>query len=387
MNAYDGMSPEEIALACGIDDVPIGDEPPKGKTKVTTDRFRWIDRRNDPGITLNGLWIIKSLIPANALAVIFGQPGSGKSFLSLDIAMHIAFSMPWRGLLQKNPGSVSYISSEAGGGGTNRIHSWLIHHDRKWPAGFRQSPVMLDLRSTDDDARLLIADIRKNQPDCRVLVIDTLSRNLAGGNENSPEDMGAFVRMVSLIKEAIGCTVIVVHHSGKDEARGSRGHSCLLGALDLEIEVKRERQPGAIGQMTVTKMRDGVDGAVFNFQLEGVLLGKDEDGHDVWGAVAVDAETPEKTSSKLKANGQARIALKALEEAIADHGQSPPPSTLLDRTKRVVREDLWRQACERVQITETDKPDSKAKAFKRAAVKLQEEGFIGKFEEWIWINQ
>ena len=74
-----------------------------------------------------------------------------------------------------------------------------------------------------------------------LVVIDTLARALAGGNENAPEDMGALIGNAKRIQEATGAAVLFVHHSGKDTSRGSRGHSSLKGAADLEIEVTRTR--------------------------------------------------------------------------------------------------------------------------------------------------
>src|SRR5204862_79157 len=57
-----------------------------------------------------------------------------------------------------------------------------------------------------------------------LIVIDTLSRVMAGGNENQPDAMGAFVRNIDRLRAATGAAVLIVHHSRKDASRGARRH-------------------------------------------------------------------------------------------------------------------------------------------------------------------
>jgi hypothetical protein len=65
--------------------------------------------------------------------------------------------------------------------------------------------------------------------------------------------------------------LMVIHHSGKDRAKGARGHSLLRAATDTEIEVER-------GRVTVTKQRD-MDGEFKQaFRLRAVNIGTDRDG-------------------------------------------------------------------------------------------------------------
>jgi hypothetical protein len=59
------------------------------------------------------------------------------------------------------------------------------------------------------------------------LILDTLSRALAGGDENSSVDMGRLIARCDAVREMLGCTLEYVHHSGKDKSRGARGWSGL----------------------------------------------------------------------------------------------------------------------------------------------------------------
>ena len=62
--------------------------------------------------TLSGSWRIKGLLPRTGLACIFGASGSGKTFLALDIACHIATGMSW-GERKTAQGVVIYIAAES----------------------------------------------------------------------------------------------------------------------------------------------------------------------------------------------------------------------------------------------------------------------------------
>ena len=52
--------------------------------------------------------------------------------------------------------------------------------------------------------------------------------------------MGIFINNINILRQYYGCTVLVVHHNGKDSSRGMRGSSALRGAIDSEFEIKRK---------------------------------------------------------------------------------------------------------------------------------------------------
>jgi hypothetical protein len=74
--------------------------------------------------------------------------------------------------------------------------------------------------------------------------------------ENSNEDMMAFIEGVKKIRgnnnERL---VIIIHHTGKDITRGSRGHSSFYAALDIEITVTHAESSNLTTQ-TLTKSKD-----------------------------------------------------------------------------------------------------------------------------------
>lgn len=299
------------------------EEPPDQQKYSNGKDFEWLTAENVNGPILNGNWLVKGMIPRQGLGVFYGRPGCGKSIIAADISLHIAEGLPWRGI-KTIKGGATYIASEAGRMGINRIFAWYRYHGRKWSSSFRMSPIALDLRSTDEDVHAMASDIAVNQPNCVFIVIDTLARNIAGGNENSSEDMGAFVANIALLSELTGAFVLIIHHGGKDESKGARGHSSLTGAVDFSCEIKRD--PDKPGRLHVTKLRDGQDGAKYDFNIHAVDLGADEDGDRVTAPVAIDFATADaKATRARKPQGinQERV-FKDFDIFVRDHGVATP---------------------------------------------------------------
>ena len=110
-----------------------------------------------------------------------------------------------------------------------------------------------------------------------LIVLDTLSRLLKGGDENSPVDMGTFVANVDEIRHETKAHIAIVHH-GNQASNGSkpRGHSSLTGADDALIEVMRQEDGTRTAR--VIDAKDDADGYGFTFKLGVVGLGEDDDG-------------------------------------------------------------------------------------------------------------
>lgn len=225
-------------------------------------------------------YIVKSVLDQGAMSVVYGASNSGKTFFALDLAFHIATGAEWRGL-RVSGGSVLYLAAEGGNGIANRIVGLRASTGCcDVPLALRRAGLDL-LRPDADTARViaLAAEVEQRAP-LKLIVIDTLSRVLAGGDENGPVDMTAFIKNVDRIREATSTHVMVVHHTGKDAARGARGHSSLRAATDTEIEVSEDEDTGE-RTAKATKQREYSGGEEWRFTLEPMELGKDQDGDPV----------------------------------------------------------------------------------------------------------
>ena len=225
-------------------------------------------------------WIIKGLLPDAELVVLYGESGSGKTFMALDMAGAVARGVEWRGRRVKQ-GRVVYVAAEGAGGFRNRLEAYL-HHNHIETAGVGVIAAAPNLLVANDIKDLIAAIGRAD-----LVIVDTLAQTMPGGNENAGEDMGKALAHCKAIKRHTGAMVILVHHSGKDASRGARGWSGLRAAADAEFEVVRD---GDRRGLRVTKLKDGDDYGEHGFELQQVELGVDEDGDKVTSCVVVETE-------------------------------------------------------------------------------------------------
>jgi hypothetical protein len=359
-------------------------QPGKGGNRHAEKRFQsilWADL----GSLAKREYLIKQLFDGAGFTVVYGESGCGKTFFALHIGLHIALDRPFFDRKVRQ-GGVLYLAAEGGLGIEERLKAFENHHGVD-PHGvpFAVLPVVADLCTLDADVAAVIAEIeRRSDPTpVRLIVIDTLSRVMAGHNENSPEDMTAFVANCDRIRAETGAHVLVVHHTGKDTARGARGHSALRAATDTEIEIARDGVSGVM-TATVTKQRDQRGGDLFSFKIEPVEIGMDEDEERITSCVVVPLDEPA-GARRPKATGQAKIALDLLVNALADNGFLPPASNHIPANTNVVPLTLWRRYCDEGLVSDRDSNrDTQKRAFNRASKSLQAGGFIGVWGNYVW---
>lgn len=270
-------------------------------------------------------WLIKDLIPAGGFSALYGKPGSYKSFVALYLAAAIATGSEAFGR-ETTQGDVIYIAGEGGAGLKKRRDALMRKYDLAPGTRVHFLRAQLNLRSTEDDAAALVLAIRALNLNPALVIIDTLARAFAGGNENASEDMGAFITVTGKLQEALGHpTILVVHHSGKDEARGMRGHSALLGAVDTELEVVKlteDDAPERAGKVTVTKQKDGEDGFSLTYCLEFVQTGAVDPTE---GSLVVVPGDPPKAPAKDGKGWPDRETCRRIQHAIDDAWRSGRP--------------------------------------------------------------
>ncbi len=217
-------------------------------------------------------WIIHGVLPQADLAMILGAPSSGKSFFGLDMAMCISLSHEWRGLATVG-GPVIWIAAEAVGSVRNRGLAYAqFNHVEIEGVNLHIIGDTPNLSSVED-VKAIMAIVHKIQP--IMVVIDTLSSASGGSNENSGQDMGIILAACRSIHRVGKCLILLIHHTGKDVTRGSRGWSGLKGAMQTEIEITHTPTGERIGK--IIKQRDGEQDMEFPFRLTNVIL-RDHDG-------------------------------------------------------------------------------------------------------------
>lgn len=235
-------------------------------------------------------YAIKGYLPANSLCSIYGPSGSYKSFLAVSWACHIATGKPWAGKRVVN-GAVMYVVGEGGVGVPRRVKAWEMayNNDRPINSLYLVNRPVFPVRESEVKEVLIAA--KQIQAECgqkvELIVFDTLARCFGGSDENDARDMGAFIEGCDVIKRETGATVLVVHHSGKDEAKGARGSSAFRAALDAEFNIKREGDAKAL-VLTCTKMKDSEEPERHAYDLRTAELFHDEDGELVTSLAVLD---------------------------------------------------------------------------------------------------
>ncbi len=322
-----------------------------------------------PILTSNAL--VKGWLDKNCLSIIYGPSNAGKTFVALDIAMHIAAGKPWRGC-RVDGGAVLYIAAEGGIGVQNRLAAFKLDKPDMANALFTLLPVGVDLHGHGD--ALAVCEIMPDV-DPALVVIDTLARSMGGGDENTAKDASMFIKNCDLIREATEAHVMIIHHTGKDEDRGGRGSSAFKAAVDGEIQATSK------GEIICHKQRDQERGAPLHFKLRPVELGRNEFGEVVTSAVVDESEPPKQKRKPL--SGKNEIAMQALDDALRDHGDKKS-GNFYPSNRKVVHIDHWRKACGDHGITEGTTEAAARMAFKRAKDKLMDLDEVREWGDHVW---
>ena len=328
------------------------------------------DFRVDP----NETYIVKHMIAPGNVCVLLGHPGAGKSTLAPYLAYAVAQGRPVFGMRTKT-GRTLYIAAEDVRGVEKRIGA----------LGRRYG-------DTDDCAVIGCGNLREPAAQAEVfatvaefkpalIVLDTLAAAFAGLDENASQDMGAVVAFGRTLA-ASGAAVMFVHHPAKNGDGTPRGHGVLNGTLELTITLAPDdvHDPDTIIRGKLPKNKNGTTARDLAFRKEVIELGRDADGEPITTTLPVEVDAD--TAKAAKPVKQSAAEVKALA---ALHGLLDGPDTTDHAGHRAVSEQVWREACDARAITASDKPNSRAKAWRRAAGDLCATGLIGRGGGFVWV--
>lgn len=266
---------------------------------------------------------VEDLLCERQFSVVYGASNCGKTFFMLDLAMHVALGMEWRGKAVKQ-GGVIYAALEGGHGTKNRICAFKEHYKvtTSIPLAVIPSSINFLDDKQDGDIETLVNSIKAAQEKLGgviMIVIDTLARAISGGDENSSVDMGRMVATADYIRALTGAHIVFVHHSGKDDLKGARGHSSLRAAVDTEIEISRP-DTNSPSTIKVVKQREMEMVEDMAFSLNRVVLGVNGRGKDVTSCIVTPCDIVEYVKQPVL-NAVQTFLFEALIEAMIRDGK------------------------------------------------------------------
>lgn len=271
---YDTLPPREGGITAGTlikkaRDAGWNDEAdgsgfaaiPAQVTALKQSRFVFLNRAQQSTLPAPE-WLVPALLPRASIGLLYGAPGSYKSFVALDIALSLAARV---GALGCDAGAAPEPSLYLAGEGPNgiakkRVPAWL-HSNGLWDdpgLPFYLCPTVFALSNAAD--RTAFTDALSAAPfRPALIVIDTAARALAGLDENSAKDAGVLIDAAESLKRDFDAAILIVHHSGKDAQKGARGSSAIEAGVDTVIRAEADRDALSV-KLTVTKQKDADPG-------------------------------------------------------------------------------------------------------------------------------
>ncbi len=318
-------------------------------------------------------WLIKSYIDACSLVQLFGEPGSMKSFLAIDMGLCVASGQSWHRSPIRKKGLVFYIAGEGFAGLSKRLKAWSLANNidlKEIPFFVSDRPAQMLDPSNVKEVIEAIEELKRQHGLPVFVIIDTLNRNFGPGDENKTEDMTKFVNCVDTnIRLKYGCAVLIVHHSPLNDSGRARGNSSLRGALDWEYCLTKH---GDARKLSTTKVKDYEPPPNVIFKPRSIFLDgwiDEEDGEIISSCVLekVDGDALESKSNIVKLKGPQKIAfdclLKLFESDIYNQSEG-------------VHVDTWREAAYTASISPAGTLEANRKAFQRAIKDLRNDGYI-----------
>jgi hypothetical protein len=217
-----------------------------------------------------------------------------------------------------------------------------------------------------------------------LVIVDTLHRAMPGGDENAAKEMGIVITNGALIQRLLRCTLMPVHHSGKDFERGMRGSTGLPGASDTILRMTRD-EDGNRALLLVEKQKDGEDGQEHHLISQGIVLPPGPNGKPRNSLVLVPTGAPEAAARKpKKLQGDNAIGHATLVDTVVKEGEALPQGDGFPTTPmRGTTELAWRREFYRRLTARTH--EAQKRAFSRMMKDLRDLGRVGFCDTRVWL--
>jgi len=205
-------------------------------------------------------WLIDQIVGENDFVMIFGQSGSGKSFMAIELAMcgitGKTFGLDFK---VKEPITVAYMTNEGTSGLAQRFRSAALKHTPT-SCEWSRLHVFVDLLQFVDESDMF--HVKKfieqwttsyGHESLDLLILDHLSGTLPGKGDSDSGAATLLHQNVARLKRELSCSVVMIHHTGYDLSH-SRGMTTYKDIADVQIQIKSTDDPRT---MVCAKNKDG----------------------------------------------------------------------------------------------------------------------------------
>lgn len=248
----------------GLGGLPINGQPSTNGTAPNTStifrKYNLIELLQRP----KKQWLVENFLGKNDLAMLFGESGSGKTIVTIDLIYSLVLTHVFANKFTvSNPIKIAYCAGEGQNGLPNRFAA-AANHYQIW--GKPEEKIILDNLFIYDSVPQLYAPTvperiqnfiteweAANNGQLDLLIIDTFHSATFGADENLAKDAGLIIEAAKFAMKRLKCTVLPIHHANRTGKY--RGSSAFHGAMDTIIEVKYDKDL-KIGTVECFKQKD-----------------------------------------------------------------------------------------------------------------------------------
>ncbi len=329
-------------------------------------------------------WLVEGIIERGNWGLFFGESASCKSFLVQEMAFCIAAGLPFHGK-DTYQTKVLYVAGEGFPGLHKRFTAHVEIHGVCPDDNLHFSCQPADFMNAECAKN--VAESIKQIGGVGLIIIDTLHRNMASGNENTAEDIGKFLYNIDVhLKDSgsyLDVAVLVVHHSGKGDKASARGSSSLFAAMDTVFKI--ERNVDDFVTVSHDKMKEWQPLPPMSFSIKPIRLSSGFDS-----IVLEQAEFVAKPKAKALSANSSKV-LQCLNVALESDGITPPKSVVelfkdspQNIPNKVTTIEQWRVLAYEAITVDSDKQNALKNAFYRARIDLEKNYQIGFHGAYVW---
>ncbi|MDA7569669.1 helicase RepA family protein, partial [Emcibacteraceae bacterium] len=258
-------------------------------------------------------FLIDGWLETDSHGILYAESQSFKSFITIHMAHCIATGKAFCGQDIIKSGPVVFVIGEGRGGYYRRLKATIDRH------GETDDIYLIEAQpniSQNEQLQIVKNTVEELAP--VLIVFDTFSALAIGSDENSNTDIAEVMARVRDTGRKVGASTIIVHHTGKDASRGSRGASAFSANADFIYKLVRQKDT-LFTTLSADKMKDAEPPKSLTIELEVVDVGVPDHQGEALTSLAVcgyEVQDRSDTTKPAKEKSAAQIMRENILEAM-----------------------------------------------------------------------